>query len=69
MTERTLVVLEDDQTGQELLEEALHVLDPNVIRVPLNLVRFDLPLEERRATDNQIVRDSAAPAPAISRTK
>lgn len=34
MIERTSVVLEGDQTGQELLEEALHVLEPSVIRVP-----------------------------------
>ena len=60
MTERTIVVLEGDQTGQELLEEALRVLDPHVLRVPLNFTRFDLSLEKRRETDNQIVRDAAA---------
>jgi isocitrate dehydrogenase (NAD+) len=60
MTERTIVVLEGDQTGQELLEEALRVLDPHVLRVPLNFARFDLSLEKRRETDNQIVRDAAA---------
>jgi isocitrate dehydrogenase (NAD+) len=27
---RTVVVLEGDQTGQELLEEALRVIDPEV---------------------------------------
>jgi isocitrate/isopropylmalate dehydrogenase len=59
MTERTIVVLEGDQTGQELLEEALRVLDPHVIRLPLNFVRFDLSLEKRRETDNQIVREAA----------
>jgi isocitrate dehydrogenase (NAD+) len=59
MAERTLVVLEGDQTGQELLEEALRVLDPQVLRVPLNFVRFDLSLEKRRDTNNQIVRDAA----------
>ncbi len=59
MTEQTIVVLEGDQTGQELLEEALRVLDPHVIRVPLNFVRFDLALEKRRETNNQIVREAA----------
>lgn len=60
MTGRTIVVMEGDQTGQELLDEALRVLEPSVIRVPLNFVRFDLSLEKRRETDNQIVRDAAA---------
>jgi isocitrate/isopropylmalate dehydrogenase len=57
MTE-TIVVLEGDQTGQELLEEALRVLDPSVIRFELDLQRFDLSLENRRATQNQIVYDA-----------
>lgn len=55
---RTIVVLEGDQTGQELLEEALRVLDPNAIRLELDLLRFDLSLETRRATNNQIVYDA-----------
>ncbi len=59
MVERTVVVLEGDKTGQELLEEALRVLDPNVIRIPLSFARFDLSLEKRRAADNQIVRAAA----------
>lgn len=52
---RTIVVLEGDQTGQELLEEALRVLAPEVIRLELELLRYDLSLENRRATDNQVV--------------
>jgi isocitrate dehydrogenase (NAD+) len=56
----TIVVLEGDQTGQELLEEAVRLLDPAVIGVPLTLVRFDLSLGNRRATGNQVVRDAAA---------
>lgn len=59
MSERTIVVLEGDQTGQELLEESLRVLDPKVIRVPLNFQRFDLSLENRRAMNNKVVLDSA----------
>jgi isocitrate/isopropylmalate dehydrogenase len=55
----TIVVLEGDQTGQELLEEALRVLDPGVTGVEVNFQRFDLSLENRRATKNQVVNDSA----------
>ena len=56
----TIVVLEGDQTGQELLEEALRVLAPDVIGVELEFPRFDLSLENRRATGNRIVYDAAA---------
>ena len=56
----TLAILEGDQTGQELLEEALRVLDESVIRVPLVLQRFDLRLERRRATQNAVVYEAAA---------
>jgi isocitrate/isopropylmalate dehydrogenase len=58
--DNTIVVLEGDQTGQELLEEALRVLAPDVVGVELEFVRFDLSLEERRATRNRIVYDAAA---------
>ena len=59
MSERTITVLEGDQTGQELLEEAQRVIDPNVIRIPLNVQRFNLSLENRRATHNQVVYAAA----------
>ena len=55
----TIAVLEGDQTGQELLEEALRVLDEGVIRLPLTLQRFDLSLENRRATENGVVYEAA----------
>jgi isocitrate/isopropylmalate dehydrogenase len=55
----TLVILEGDETGQELLEEALRVLDPSVIRVPLGFQRFDLSLPRRRETNNDVVREAA----------
>ncbi len=55
-----IVVCEGDQTGQELLEEALRALDPAVIGVSLELRRYDLSLAHRRATDNGVVRDAAA---------
>ena len=48
--DNTIVVLEGDQTGQELLEEALRVLAPDVIGAELELERYDLSLEGRRAT-------------------
>jgi isocitrate dehydrogenase (NAD+) len=55
-----IVVLEGDETGQELLEEALRVLDPDLLDLPLELERFDLSLEHRRATRNAVVIDAAA---------
>jgi isocitrate/isopropylmalate dehydrogenase len=57
---RTVVVLEGDQTGQELLEEALRVLAPDVIGTTLELPRYDLSLENRRATENGVVYEAAA---------
>src|SRR6266852_2160005 len=57
---RTIVVLEGNDTGQELLEEALRVLASNVIGLELDLPRFDLSLESRRATKNGVVHQAAA---------
>ena len=37
-----IVALEGDQTGQELLEEGLRVLSPDVIGVTLDFPRYDL---------------------------
>jgi isocitrate dehydrogenase (NAD+) len=56
----TIAVLEGDETGQELLEEALRVLAPDVIGLELALPRFDLSLESRRATNNGVVYEAAA---------
>jgi isocitrate dehydrogenase (NAD+) len=55
---RTIVVLEGDQTGQELLEESLRVLDESVIGYPLQFFRFNLSLENRRQTQNGIVYEA-----------
>ena len=55
----TLVVLEGDQTGQELLLEALRVLDRGVIDLELAFESYDLSLENRRATRNAVVFDAA----------
>lgn len=60
MESTDIVVLEGDQTGQELLEEALRVLTASVIGLELGFHRFDLSLENRRATSNQVVHDAAA---------
>ena len=57
---RTIVVLEGDQTGQELLEEALRVIDPAVTGVEAAFERFDLSLENRRKTKNDVVHAAAA---------
>ena len=51
----SVAVLQGDQTGEELLQEALRVLAPDVIGVPLDLQFFDLSLEHRRATRNEVV--------------
>jgi 3-isopropylmalate dehydrogenase len=54
-----IVVLEGDETGQELLEQALRVLAPEVTGLELDLERFDLSLESRRRTENRVCREAA----------
>lgn len=57
---RTIVVLKGDQTGQELLDESLRVLDPTVTRCHnINFEYYDLSLENRRKTKNEVVREAA----------
>src|SRR6266852_5791811 len=56
---KTIVVLEGDETGQELLEQALRVLAPEVTGLELEFPRFDLSLESRRASQNQVVHEAA----------
>ncbi|MGH7727849.1 MAG: isocitrate/isopropylmalate family dehydrogenase [Vulcanimicrobiaceae bacterium] len=65
MERPTIVVLGGDQTGEELLAEALRVLEPEVIGFPLEFERFDLSLENRRRTQNAVVHEAAA---AMKRT-
>ena len=55
-----VVVLEGDETGQELLEQALRVLAPGVTGIECELERFDLSLENRRETSNEVVSEAAA---------
>lgn len=54
-----IVVLEGDETGQELLEQACRVLDPSILALDLELERFDLSLATRRETGNAIVSEAA----------
>jgi isocitrate dehydrogenase (NAD+) len=56
---KTIVVLQGDQTGQELLDEALRVLDPTVTGIDLSFETYDLSLENRRKTKNAVVHESA----------
>ncbi|MGZ4402785.1 MAG: isocitrate/isopropylmalate family dehydrogenase [Gaiellaceae bacterium] len=59
MDAKTIVVLEGDDTGQELLEEALRVLAPEVTGLELEFPRFDLSLGSRQATNNGVVHEAA----------
>ena len=54
-----IIVLEGDQTGQELLDQALRVLDPDVCRVNLDFEHYDLSLANRRTTGNEVVVSAA----------
>ena len=56
---KTIVILKGDQTGQELLDEALRVLDPAVTGVDLAFESYDLSLENRRMTKNAVVHEAA----------
>lgn len=55
----TIAVLRGDQTGEELLQQALRVIAPDVIGATLELRFFDLSLGNRRATNNAVVVDAA----------
>jgi isocitrate dehydrogenase (NAD+) len=54
-----IIVLEGDQTGEELLEQALRLLDEQVCRVALDLEHYDLSLANRRRTRNEVVLSAA----------
>jgi isocitrate dehydrogenase (NAD+) len=54
---RCIVVLEGDQTGQELLDEAIRVLEATELGI--EFPRYDLSLENRRATQNEVVHEAA----------
>ncbi|HVC76849.1 MAG TPA: isocitrate/isopropylmalate family dehydrogenase [Candidatus Micrarchaeaceae archaeon] len=55
----TVIVLHGDQTGEELLREAIRLLEPDVLGFEVKRKDFDLSLEHRRETRNQVVEDAA----------
>src|SRR5919204_965444 len=55
-----IVALDGDQTGQELLEQALRVLAPDVLGIDVEIARVDLSLANRRATENRVCNEAAA---------
>ena len=55
-----IVVLHGDQTGEELLVQALRLLDRDLIGFDLDQRHFDLSLARRRETRNQVVLEAAA---------
>jgi isocitrate/isopropylmalate dehydrogenase len=55
----TIVVLEGDQTGQELLKQAIRLLEGDLLGLELELEHFDLSLTHRRETSNAIVSEAA----------
>ncbi len=59
MPATTIAVLHGDQTGEELLREALRLLDPSVLGFKVDTRDFDLSLDERRRSRNQCVLDAA----------
>ena len=54
-----IAVLHGDQTGEELLKEALRLLEPAVLGFEVATRDFDLSLAERRRTRNECVREAA----------
>jgi isocitrate dehydrogenase (NAD+) len=61
----TIAVLQGDETGEELLCEALRILESGALGLPLSFERYDLSLANRRATQNAVVLEAAA---AVRRT-
>jgi isocitrate dehydrogenase (NAD+) len=60
MADARIIVLEGDETGQELLDQSLRVLDPNVTKLDLEFEHYDLSLDNRRSTNNDVVHTAAA---------
>jgi isocitrate dehydrogenase (NAD+) len=56
----SVAVLHGDQTGEELLAQALRLLESGGLGVELELRHFDLSLENRRATANAVVEEAGA---------
>ena len=60
-----IVVCQGDETGQELLDAVLPVLDEHVCGVNAELDFFDLSLAHRRSTANGVVTDAAEAMRAV----
>jgi isocitrate dehydrogenase (NAD+) len=56
---RTITVLHGDETGEELLLEALRILAVPLLAPRISLEHVDLSLSSRQATDNQVVHEAA----------
>ena len=54
-----MIVLHGDQTGEELLAQALRLFDPGVLGLEIEARHFDLSLDQRRKTRNQVVIEAA----------
>jgi isocitrate dehydrogenase (NAD+) len=54
-----ITVMRGDQTGQELLEKALEVINPEVTGVPITITEYDLSLQNRKKTKNKVVNEAA----------
>jgi isocitrate dehydrogenase (NAD+) len=59
MADVRIIVLEGDETGQELLDQSIRVLDSSVTHVDVELEHYDLSLDNRRATGNDVVHAAA----------
>jgi isocitrate/isopropylmalate dehydrogenase len=59
VTQRTITVLHGDETGEELLLEALRVLAIPAMASRISLEHVDLSLAARRASDNGVVHQAA----------
>jgi isocitrate/isopropylmalate dehydrogenase len=55
----TIVVMHGDKTGEELLQQALRLLDPDLLGFEVATEDFDFSLENRLATENEVVRAAA----------
>src|SRR5256885_3072321 len=59
MAAPTIAVLHGDQTGEELLREALRLLEPGVLGIQVETRDFDLSREARGRSRNECVLDAA----------
>src|SRR5690348_9705418 len=55
----TIAVLHGDQTGEELLQQALRVVDRSVVGIEVERQDYDLSLDRRRTTRNECVLEAA----------